>query len=460
MRSGAEIKVGIITVVAIALLALYVFYLRGYQAASSTYTVCVVFDDARGLQRGDPVRMVGVKIGEVALVRINENLKAEVTLSVDRQHDLYDDYKFQVATSGFIQERFIEVVPAEKNPYASKLEPGVCVNGVLQPSISDLMAAGVQVLTNLNKMTHGINALLSNQQLLAKAQQGLDSFSAAADAATRLAETTAALAEQSQPEVIATLNQIRGAASDMRAVTIKFRSDVERGAIIGDLQATMKHAREIAENAERASASLAELSSDPQMKQQIRESLAAIHDAALSAKQVGEDLQTFSAEVRNAAPVIPKAARGVEQFAGTAETISERLKPPQVDAAFDILYGSEESRWFSSGRLDISTQPDRFLRIGMDDIGEESNVSVQLGERKGKRVKRYGLYRSRLGAGMDVNLSNSVTLSLDVFDPNDLRADLLTDIAVVPGRADLSIILGARDIGQDAVLVGGMRLKR
>ena len=460
MRAGAEIKVGIITVVAVALLAIYLFYLQGYRAAAQTYTVCVIFDNARGLQRGDPVRMVGVKIGEVAVVRINEQLKAEATLKIERQHDLYEDYEFQIATSGLIQERFVEVIPAGPNPYVEKLKPGTYVDGVLQPSLSDMMVAGTQLLDNLNRTSRGINVLLSDQQILRRVETALDSFSAAAAAAAKLATTTASLAEHSGPEVIATLGQVQASAADLRAVTAQLRASIERGAVIADLQETMGHARATAANAEDISASLAKFVSDPQMLQQIKESVSAIHDAALAAKQIGEDLQTFSGEVRNAAPVVPKAAHEVEQLAGTAETLRERLKPPQINAAFDMLSGPEDSRWFSSGRLDIQNQPARFFRVGMDDIGEDSTVTVQLGERRGRRIRRYGLYRSRLGAGLDIDLTSRTILSLDLFDPNDLRADAIADIAAVPGRSDLSLLLGARDIGQDAVIVGGVRLKR
>ncbi len=73
---------------------------------------------------------------------------------------------------------------------------------------------------------------------------------------------------------------------------------------------------------------------------------------------------------------------------------------------------------------------------------------------------RYGLVRSRLGAGLDLSLPHRTRLSFDIFDPNDLRADVLADIPITPGSSDLSLILGARDLGQDAILVGGLRLKR
>jgi hypothetical protein len=49
---------------------------------------------------------------------------------------------------------------------------------------------------------------------------------------------------------------------------------------------------------------------------------------------------------------------------------------------------------------------------------------------------------------------------LDLFDPNNVRADVLADIPVVPGRSDWSILLGARDIGEEDLFVGGIRLTR
>ncbi|GAH80486.1 unnamed protein product, partial [marine sediment metagenome] len=99
-------------------------------------------------------------------------------------------------------------------------------------------------------------------------------------------------------------------------------------------------------------------------------------------------------------------------------------------------------------------------RLGMDDIGEENDVNVQIGDRQDRYTLRYGIVRSRLGFGVDFSLPRRTTLSLDIFDPNNLRADLLANIPVVPGRDDWNILVGARDLGEDELFVGGVRLKR
>lgn len=461
MRTGAEIKVGAITLLALALLAVYVFQIRGYRLAGAAYSVCVTFEDARGLLPRDPVRMAGVRIGEVDVVEINrDELNADVTLSIDRRYELYDDYKFQIATSGLIQERFVEVIPTEKTPYSQKLVSGACVEGVVAPGLSDLVAGGSEVLENLNRTSRRLNVVLSDQEILTGLQRALRDFSDAAEAAAELASSTTELTAASQPQILAALQSTRRSADDLEAMTHALRGRLAEGPLLADLEGAVSSARAAADNAAQITDSLAEFTADRTVHHKLRETVTAAHEAAQSAKQVGENLEVLSAELRKAAPSVPRVAEEAEGLADTAATLRERLKPPEIDASFDVLYSSEADRWFSSGRLDFQTAEPNFLRLGIDDIGEESNVNVQIGERQERTTIRYGLVRSRLGVGVDVRLPHSSTLSLDLFDPNDLRADILADVPLIIGRSDWRLLIGARNLGEDELVIGGIRLLR
>ncbi|MBE9566416.1 MAG: hypothetical protein IMF16_06680 [Proteobacteria bacterium] len=114
----------------------------------------------------------------------------------------------------------------------------------------------------------------------------------------------------------------------------------------------------------------------------------------------------------------------------------------------------------SSGRLDFSTSEGRFLRVGIDDIGEESTVNIQVADRQSLGLVRYGLVRSRLGFGIDVPLPRESTLSVDIFDPNDPRADVLADVPFVLGRSEWGLLTGVRDLGADHLFVAGVRMRR
>lgn len=453
MRTGAEIKVGIITLFAVALLLIFAFYIRGFRATAVTYKVLVTFDDARGLQRGDPVRMLGVKIGQVYSVEITPELKAQVALSIDGEQELYDHYKFRIGTSGLIQERFVEVIPAPREPYINKLTDGASVEGIVRPDLSDLMDSGSRLLDNLDRTSRRLNLVLGDQEILTGIRDALQSFA-------QLATTVAVLAEQSQPELLETLGGIRSASADLKAVATEVRARLTEGSALDDIEETARRLREIATRAESISSDLAKLTSDPDIEQQIRTTIAAVSQAAQSAEKVGADLEIVSTNLREAAPTIPAVAEEAREFAGTSAALRQRLQPPEIDAAFDVLYGPGADRSFSSARLDIGAGEDRFLRIGINDIGEDSTVNIQLGEPQRRAVLRYGLVRSRLGIGADFDLPREIALSLDLFDPNALRADILFEVPFVQGRSGWSFLAGARDVGEHPVYVGGIRLER
>ncbi|MHC4165206.1 MAG: MlaD family protein [Planctomycetota bacterium] len=466
MRTGAEIKVGLITVLATILVVIYAFYIRGYRVGAESYRICVVYDDAGGLQSGDPVRMVGVKIGEVGSVEIDvEALKARVWLDIDARYNLYDNYLFRIVTSGLLQERFVEVVPSPFRPDAALLPEGFCADGMTAPGISDLVESGQPVLDSLRSALDSLNVVLTDQDILTGVKDALQSFSAAAQQASALADNYAELAASSEPEITATLEELRGAANDVHTVTALWRSRLATGDTMGDLEETARQASEAASNAARVTESLAGLLDDPEVRAELRATVSAIHEAAQSARRIGEDLEVLSGELSAAAPAVPRLAHEAEEIADASAALRDRLKPPQMDAAFEVLYGGNAERTFSSAWLDLDIGEMRFLRLGVDDIGEESDASLQIGERvgpKGRNVFRYGLVRSSPGVGVDYGLSRGITLTLDVFDPNDLRFDFMADIPFVLRQSEWkwSTVIGARDLGGDETFVGGLRLEK
>jgi len=125
-----------------------------------------------------------------------------------------------------------------------------------------------------------------------------------------------------------------------------------------------------------------------------------------------------------------------------------------------VLYGPKASRSFSTANVDFNypTMPERFLRLGVDDIGEESNVNAQIGERLRLGAVRYGLVRSRLGVGFDFRPRGSTGISIDVFDPNALRADVLGEVPL--GHSGWSLMMGVRDLGKENQYVVGSKMSQ
>jgi phospholipid/cholesterol/gamma-HCH transport system substrate-binding protein len=67
------------------------------------------FDDIGGLSARAPVRIAGVKVGQVSQIDLDEDLRAEVLLDVDADLELSIDSAAAIRTAGLLGDQFISV---------------------------------------------------------------------------------------------------------------------------------------------------------------------------------------------------------------------------------------------------------------------------------------------------------------------------------------------------------------
>lgn len=67
------------------------------------------FDDIGGLSARAPVRIAGVKIGQVSRIDLDDDLRAQVFLAVDSAVQLSVDSSAAIRTSGLLGDQFISV---------------------------------------------------------------------------------------------------------------------------------------------------------------------------------------------------------------------------------------------------------------------------------------------------------------------------------------------------------------
>ena len=78
------------------------------------------FDEIGGLTARAPVVISGVKVGQVSDIRLDSDLRAEVTLELDGRLELPVDTSAKISTSGLLGDQFIALVPgAEEELLAS-----------------------------------------------------------------------------------------------------------------------------------------------------------------------------------------------------------------------------------------------------------------------------------------------------------------------------------------------------
>ncbi len=112
MRNSAmrDLIVGLFVLAGLAALAYLSLRVGGLEfAGPERIMLRATFDDIGGLSVRAPVRIAGVKVGQVSRIELDEDLRAEVYLEIETGVGLSVDSAAAIRTSGLLGDQFVAV---------------------------------------------------------------------------------------------------------------------------------------------------------------------------------------------------------------------------------------------------------------------------------------------------------------------------------------------------------------
>lgn len=169
-----ELKVGVLVIVAVTVFAVGLLWLSGRTIGpQSTVVVPVRFTNVAGLTPGDPVRVSGVKVGQVANVVLEDVGNVMVYLEVRRANRPHADAQALVASADFFGEKYVGYVPGNA---PELLREGQVITGTREVAVTEAAAnltgraadalAGVQSLLSQRTADDIHNTLVSLERTL------------------------------------------------------------------------------------------------------------------------------------------------------------------------------------------------------------------------------------------------------------------------------------------------------
>jgi phospholipid/cholesterol/gamma-HCH transport system substrate-binding protein len=117
-----DLIVGLFVLVGLSALAYLSLQVGGLEFGGPDRVVLrATFDDIGGLSARAPVRIAGVKVGQVARIELDDDLRAEVFLDVDSGVEISIDSSAAIRTAGLLGDQFIAV---ELGAEDEALKPG------------------------------------------------------------------------------------------------------------------------------------------------------------------------------------------------------------------------------------------------------------------------------------------------------------------------------------------------
>jgi len=138
-------------------LIIFLVWMGEVDPFSSNRQVHVRYRYTAGLEKGAPVRLMGLRAGRVTDIRLSNSIpdgSAQescilVTVVVSREawKVLHDDAHFYITMSGLVGEKYIEITPGTRNN--PLMTPGAVCTGVDPPRLDLLLAQSTRLTEEL-----------------------------------------------------------------------------------------------------------------------------------------------------------------------------------------------------------------------------------------------------------------------------------------------------------------------
>lgn len=168
-----ETKVGLLFLLTITLMVGFAYTLGLINPFSNYNELVVLYNYAGGLEKGSPVRVMGIEVGKVKSIDFDpqgktssgEEVKLRIRIGVSKAawESLREDSRFYINMAGVIGEKFLEISPGSLDKPA--LTPGSSIRGEDPPRIDQLISQGYglagKILDIVSKNEGSVTGMIS-----------------------------------------------------------------------------------------------------------------------------------------------------------------------------------------------------------------------------------------------------------------------------------------------------------
>jgi len=398
MNLSTEAKVGSVSVIAFILLAYMIIHLGDFNFGDKGYQVQAVFGQVNGLKQGNVLRYAGVDVGYIKEIEVlPEGVK--VTFTINPGVKIPVGSTFRIGSDGLVGEKHINISP----PVQSKgfLSPDDIVRGEDLVALDQVIASSDRVLAEIHQLVKSLNEILGDDKVKTAMK---DSILNAKELTHNLNVMSAALARMAQ------------------------NNEGNVNSMMGNLSAMSATLRDVAE---RVDVMLAGVDNDGQTVRDLRETIGNIKSTSTRIERMATSLEGVVTD--------PETANNIKETLKNARSVSEKankmltkVESISTKAGFEVLYDNKTGKYRSNADLRINTSPQDFAIIGVTGIGDGSKGNFQIGKGSEEFAGRAGVIDSKVGIGADAKLGKQLKLSVDVYDPNDVRVKLRTEYQLAP----------------------------
>lgn len=405
MKDSVAVKVGAVAFVLLCVLASLVIWKSGILFRAKGYELIGEFHSVNGLVQGAEVRFRGMRVGKVFIIdpkpdKVRVHFRVLDSVKVPRGSTL------KVYFDGLIGEKFLNIVPSEA--YDDILKPGETLQGVTAPALAEFIDIGAKNLEITREVLSAYRDVLNSTEMLNSVRNTALSIEKITQ---NLAKITEGLADD------ATKTSIQSSLKNIQETTAILRDRSQTLLYDPRLEQSIQALAQTAARVDQMTARLDKDVLSPESTKAIADTL---QDVSVVARRVRLLLD-------DGGPASSSNVGGILQSLSTWSRISMR----PVGQLYYVPNGQE---WGARGQLDTSLD-NQYIRLGLDAMRYQDGPAyhVQHGMWFGNWGGRYGVMHSHLGVGMDYALSDRTRIGVDLYDFENLSADIRASTLLLAG---------------------------
>jgi len=500
MESRTVTRVGSVVILALLVFGGLYFYLAHINP--NTYKVKVRFEDTLGVARQSIVRMQGVAIGEVADVTLNQEAHPpvpEVTLAIRNRYKIPEGSHFVIVSGLLITTPQILVKPSDSVTSLSQDNSAFAVGdkpqgalASLDPKLQEAVERSAQLVNDSNKLVIELQTTLKNtsgklngvldqtktllvntnktvsatqgivgdpalkQKLLVTLQNFQDASGnakkASDDLRVQLNETIKG-SRGNLDRLTAKLNEVLDhvdvTIDDTNSMVKKLTEQVTDPRLQNTLQETAELARATLSRFNQIASDIHELSGDPNLQANLKSSVANLQEITEKGRGAAEKVDTLLNKFTSTGTHGPRLPK-IEVLGN----VSESLNPTRLRVDLDARIPYSKTGLVDVGLYDLGQNTRLNLQAGNYLM---SNPNLETGDAANSLLLRYGLYASKLGAGLDYESLRGYGFRADLWDTNRPRLDVKALFRV---KQNASVWLGADNLLRTPVPIIGLQIKQ
>ena len=380
-----EAKVGAFTLLGLALFGFILVYLGNIKVGGDKdYTIYAGFNQVMGLSKGSSVRYAGVAAGQVVSlepdgVGVRVGMKLHPDIKVPRAS------KISISSSGLMGEKLIVIMPEADN--GDYLKDGDYVIGVDEKGMESMIEGLNVAVSQVHELLTSINEVMGDPKVKGSVIEMAVNMR---DVTANIKTMTAALSRMA----VNNEDDVRNMARNMSQMTASLMRSADT------LEQMMQDFSGDGQTAANLKVAVANLSAASQRI----ENMAANIEGVVADPQTAEDLRVT---LHNARQVSERANKMMSGAGGM-----------KMETGIDTMYSGKNSDWMTNFDMSFYMDPNSFLLLGVDDIGEGNKFNGQVGKRSGDFGGRIGAIDSKPGIGLDAYAGDKWKFSVDAYDMN------------------------------------------